>query len=82
MRKYLGLVVLIFTFSYLPSVLAKTCGASAIEKKLTGAAKSSFLKKCEKDIKAACEASANEKKLTGAVRNSHVLKCVKDTSNH
>ncbi|MCE7506308.1 hypothetical protein LZG75_08650 [Polynucleobacter sp. IMCC30063] len=82
MRKYLGLVVLIAASSYLPSGLAKTCAASATEKKLTGAAKSSFLKKCEKDIKAACEASANEKKLTGAVRHSHVLKCSKDAASH
>jgi|APCry1669189241_1035207.scaffolds.fasta_scaffold24820_2 hypothetical protein len=82
MRKYLGLVVLIVASSYLPSVLAKTCAASATEKKLTGAAKSSFLKKCEKDIKATCEASANEKKLTGGARNSHVLKCVKDSSTY
>lgn len=55
-----------------------TCMARAAEKKLAGAAKTSFLGKCEKDLKAGCEAAATEKKLAGAARNSHVNKCVRD----
>ena len=51
---------------------------TATEKKLAGAAKGSFLKKCEKDAQASCEAQAGDKKLAGAAKNSFVKKCVKD----
>ena len=63
-----------------------TCDAQAAEKKLAGAAKNSFVKKCEKDAKAAdpakaeCEAKAAEKKLSGAAKNSNVKKCMKDAA--
>ena len=57
---------------------AADCNATAAEKKLGGAAKTSFLKKCEKDAAAACNASAAEKKLAGAAKNSHVKKCTAD----
>jgi hypothetical protein len=62
------------------------CEAKAVEKKLAGAAKTSFLKKCEKDAAAAdpaaaaCEAKAGEKKLYGAAKNSFVKKCVMDAA--
>jgi hypothetical protein len=56
----------------------RSCTAAAAEKKLAGAAKNSFLKKCEKDATAQCEASAAERKLAGAAKNSHIKKCVKD----
>jgi len=62
------------------------CEAKAVEKKLAGAAKTSFMKKCEKDAAAAgpaaaaCEAKASEKKLHGAAKNSFVKKCVKDAA--
>lgn len=59
-----------------------TCADKAMEKKLAGAAKASFIKKCEKDAaaaspKAACEAKASEKKLHGAAKTSFVKKCEK-----
>jgi len=58
------------------------CDAQATEKKLAGAAKTSFMKKCEKDAaaapSAACEKSAADKKLAGAAKNSHVKKCMAD----
>jgi hypothetical protein len=61
-----------------------TCEAQATEKKLAGAAKSSFIQKCEKDAAAAakktCEAQAAEKKLAGAAKNSFVTKCEKDAA--
>lgn len=62
-----------------------TCEARAAEKKLAGAAKASFIKKCEKDAaaaspKAACEAKAGEKKLYGAAKTSFVKKCEKDAA--
>ena len=61
------------------------CEARATEKKLAGAARNSFTKKCEKDAaKAAageaCAAKAAEKKLAGAAKNSFVKKCEKDAA--
>jgi hypothetical protein len=55
-----------------------SCMAQATEKKLAGAAKTSFMGKCERDAKAACDASAAEKKLAGAAKTSFTNKCVKD----
>ena len=55
-----------------------TCSATAASKKLTGAAKSSFMKKCEKDAAATCEVASKEKKLAGAAKNSFTKKCVKE----
>ena len=68
------------------------CEAKTGEKKLAGAAKNSFMKKCEReaggggggggggDAQAACDAKAAEKKLAGAAKNSFVKKCVKDAA--
>src|SRR5215207_5121620 len=47
-----------------------TCKAQAAEKKLSGAALTSFTKKCEKDAEAGCDASAKDKKLAGAAKSS------------
>jgi len=55
-----------------------TCAASATDKKLAGAAKNSFMKKCEKDAQARCDDAAKEKKLSGAAKNSFTKKCVAD----
>lgn len=61
------------------SVFAEgTCNATAAEKKLAGAAKTSFLKKCETDAAAKCDAMAAEKKLAGAAKTSFTKKCVTD----
>ena len=58
------------------------CAAKAAEKKLAGAAKTSFVKKCEADampaVSAACNKSAADKKLAGAAKNSFVKKCTAD----
>ncbi|MBG9389261.1 hypothetical protein [Caenimonas aquaedulcis] len=58
------------------------CDAQAADKKLSGAAKTSFLKKCEADSSptAVCEKNAADKKLAGAAKNSFVKKCVTDTA--
>jgi hypothetical protein len=68
-------------------VAATSCEAKAAEKKLAGAAKNSFVKKCEKDAGApaasaaqVCESKAAEKKLAGAAKNSFVKKCEKDAA--
>jgi len=55
-----------------------TCVAAAAERKLSGAARTSFLTKCEKDARARCELGASERKLYGAARTSHVNKCVRE----
>ena len=55
-----------------------SCTSQATEKKLAGAAKTSFMNKCERDAKATCEAAAGEKKLAGAAKTSFTNKCVKD----
>jgi hypothetical protein len=62
------------------------CMAKATDKKLAGAAKNSFIKKCEKDAgmagaaaSPACEKSAADKKLHGAAKTSHIKKCMADS---
>jgi hypothetical protein len=59
-----------------------SCDAKAAEKKLAGAAKTSFVKKCQADAggdaMAACDAKAAEKKLAGAAKTSFTKKCVAD----
>ncbi len=49
------------------------------DKKLAGAAKTSFLTKCEKDATAACDKQAADKKLAGAAKTSFTKKCVTDS---
>ena len=66
-----------------------SCDSMAMDKKLAGAAKNSFVKKCEKDMgakamdnpaRAACDSQAADKKLAGAAKNSFVKKCVSDAA--
>jgi hypothetical protein len=52
--------------------------ANAADKKLAGAAKTSFLGKCQRDAATACDATAAGKKLAGAAKTSFTKKCVKD----
>lgn len=54
------------------------CMTQAMDKKLAGAAKTSFLKKCERT---ACESQAMDKKLHGAAMASFVKKCATDAMN-
>lgn len=51
------------------------CLAHATEKKLSGAAKSSFVKKC---VRERCETAAADKKLAGAAKNSFSTRCLAD----
>ena len=48
-----------------------TCAAQVADKKLSGAAKTSFAKSC-------CDKQAAEKKLSGAAKTSFTDKCLKD----
>jgi hypothetical protein len=66
---------------------AADCAAQATEKKLAGAAKTSFVKKCEKDAMmanpghAACAKTSDEKKLAGAAQSSFMKKCMADAGS-
>ena len=57
---------------------AQSCKVEATNKKLAGAAQTSFMKKCETDATAKCEADSTAKKLSGAAKTSHMKKCVTD----
>jgi len=84
MKTLLSVLVLAFgTLSFAAHAADAGCDAKATEKKLAGAAKTSFLKKCEADAsadaaKATCDTQAAEKKLAGAAKNSFVKKCAAD----
>jgi hypothetical protein len=79
----IALVVPLFFLFAGPSPAAdETCDARAKDKKLAGAALTSFMTKCEKDAKASCDASAKAKNLHGAAETSFTTKCVKDAVGH
>ena len=88
MNKMLFALIAALSLSAFAQAPASTCEAQAGEKKLAGAAKSSFMKKCERDAaaaspeaaKQACEQKATDKKLAGAAHNSFVKKCEKDAA--
>ncbi len=80
MTKTLALAALILTIAGAPTLAyaqasQASCSAQATDKKLAGAAKTSFMTKCERT---ACEAQATDKKLHGAAMTSFVKKCTKD----
>ena len=68
------------TFSAGALAAEASCAVQAADKKLAGAAKNSFMKRCETDAKAACETSAKDKKLAGAAKNSFTKKCMEDAT--
>jgi hypothetical protein len=80
MKNLLAVVALGLSVLPIPMHAAdSTCDAQATEKKLAGAAKTSFLKKCEADSsKNTCNTQAAEKNLAGAAKSSFVTKCVAD----
>ena len=78
MRKTSILAFVLLTAASATWAQSQTCEAKAAEKKLAGAAKNSFLQKCEKDAASACDISAADKKLAGAAKSSFVKKCTKD----
>jgi hypothetical protein len=74
--KTIALALLIAAFAS-GGALAQSCGSRALSKDgkpLSGAAKTSFIKRC-------CEDSAvskDGKPLSGAAKTSHVNKCIND----
>ncbi|MFY9478611.1 MAG: hypothetical protein WAQ08_13270 [Aquabacterium sp.] len=80
MRLMIAAMTLALTAS-LAHAADATCEAKAADKKLAGAAKNSFVKKCEKDAaKSTCATTAADKKLAGAAKNSFIKKCEKDAA--
>lgn len=90
MKKLVSMIAvgLMLAFGQAHAADAKAdCAAKAAEKKLAGAAKTSFEKKCVADAggaaaaepaSSACEKTAAEKKLAGAAKSSFMKKCVAD----
>ena len=77
MTKTLTLAALILAIAGAPTLAyaQQSCSAQATDKKLAGAAKTSFMKKCVTD---SCNGQAADKKLAGAAKTSFTTKCVKD----
>jgi hypothetical protein len=57
---------------------ADTCKSQAADKKLAGAAMTSFMKKCQRDAAKTCDGQAKDQKLAGAAKTSFTKKCVTD----
>jgi hypothetical protein len=55
-----------------------SCKSQATDKKLAGAALTSFMKKCQTDAQKTCDTQAADKKLAGAAKASFTKKCVTD----
>jgi len=77
MTKTLALVALAVGLAAVPALAYAddACMTQATDKKLAGAAKTSFLTKCERT---SCEGQAKDKNLHGAAMTSFVKKCTKD----
>lgn len=73
-----AVIVAVVFSTFAGAALADTCSATSASKNLAGAAKTSFMTKCQKDAQASCDAQATDKKLYGAARTSFTTKCVKD----
>jgi len=71
-------LALALTFAATAAHAQTTCSAEAASKKLAGAAKNSFLKKCETDAGAICDKTAADRKLAGAAKKSFTDKGVRD----
>ncbi len=76
MKRLLMIAVLCATAT--GAIADDTCASRAADKKLAGAAKTSFMKKCGTDAGATCDAAASAKKLAGAAKTSFTKKCVSD----
>lgn len=55
-----------------------SCTSNATDKKLAGAAKTSFMKKCQTDAAKLCDDQSAARKLAGAAKTSFTRKCLGD----
>ena len=77
------IVALISVFTVGSALAQETCESKAVDKNgqpLAGAAKTSFMKKCDADAAAACDKQAADKNLNGAAKTSFTKKCVADAT--
>jgi hypothetical protein len=72
---FFGLLIASFATS---AFAADTCKSMAADKKLAGAAMTSFMKKCLSDATKTCDGQAKDQKLNGAAKTSFTRKCVTD----
>jgi hypothetical protein len=80
MMKRILLAALITAFAA-GSAFAQSCETKAVGKDgkaLSGAAKTSFIKKCKQDACAGKAVSSDGKPLAGAAKKSFMTKCEKD----
>ena len=78
--KRILLAALITSFA-VGSAMAQSCESQAVSKEgkpLSGAAKTSFIKKCKVDACATKAVSKDGKPLSGAAKNSFMKKCAKE----
>jgi len=78
--KRLIIASVVCMFAAAGTAQAASCKATAAEKKLAGAALTSFMKKCKEDAEKACNTEAMDKKLAGAAKASFTKKCVSDAA--
>ena len=76
----IGVAAVLFCAMAGSAMADATCKSKAADKKLAGAALTSFMTKCAKDAASACDASAGSKKLAGAAKTSFTKKCVSDAT--
>ena len=55
-----------------PAAQNPTCTVNATEKKLAGAAKNSFMQKCERDARTACENDEISQRTNGGSRSRRI----------
>lgn len=72
------IAIVLTSLCFATAAMADSCKQTATDKKLSGAALTSFMKKCDADAEKACDALAADKKLSGAAKTSFIKKCVKD----
>ena len=73
------LLAIIAFFAVNVAFAQSACEMKAADKKLNGAAKNSFVKKCEKDARAVCENDEISKRTNGAAKEAHIKKCIKES---
>jgi len=78
-RIVIGVLLSLLAYGASAQTATPSCKAQAGEKKLAGAALSSFMARCERDAKSTCDAYAMDRKLAGAAKSSFTKKCVDDS---
>ena len=76
--KRLFFAVLLSAFAVGSAMAQETCESKAVGKDgkpLAGAAKTSFIRKCQRDACAARAVSSDGKQLSGAAKSSFMKKC-------